>query len=125
MKWLKTVMVVMTLGLWFLAANHCRLESLPGLEFLECASDTDSTKNCDGDGCETVENGFYKTESSQPAVPLPSLQSAYWAVRLLEETFESAPGSRIESDSAPPELPKIWQFSLRTALPPRAPSIAS
>src|SRR4026208_607345 len=115
-------MVVITLGLWFSAANHCRLESIPGLEFLRCASEADSSSNCESDGCETVENGYYKTESSRTIVPAPAIVVALLS---LEQPVAPISARQIEFASAPPELPRIWQFSLRTARLPRAPSVAS
>ena len=124
-NWLRTMMVLATLALWFPATNHCRLESIPGLEFLRCASDANNGSDCDGDGCETVEKGFYKIENDRPIVPAPILVVVLSLPPLLTETSPAGLVSGGESTSAPPELPKVWQFSLRTALPPRAPSIAS
>jgi hypothetical protein len=118
------MLVVMTLGLWFSATNHCRLEVIPGLEILRCASE-DSNGNCDGDGCDIVEKGFSKTESNRLVIRVPPLVSDVSFIALIEQAFEAIPPSRIELTSAPPELPRLWQFSLRAALPPRAPSIAS
>jgi len=116
-------MVVMTLGLWFAATNHCRLESVPGLEFLHCAGDTDSSKSCNGDGCETVENGFYKTESSRLIVPVPTMVAALSMIPAF--ALPATPAPQNQFASAPPEIPRTWQFVTRTASPPRAPSFAS
>jgi hypothetical protein len=126
-KWLRTILVLATLGLWFPATNHCRLELIPGLEFLRCASDT-AEANCDADcatdGCDVVEKGLYKSENDRPAVPLPRASFALLVPSLAEMLCRVAV-SQPQSVFAPPELPKVWQFSYRTALPPRAPSIAS
>ena len=123
-NWVRTVMVLATLALWLPATNHCRLESIPGLEFLRCASDTENGSDCDGDGCDTVEKGFYKIENDRPIVPAPVLVAIVSPAPLLAES--PAPGLvNGQLTSAPPELLKVWQFSFRTALLPRAPSIAS
>jgi hypothetical protein len=125
MKWLKIVAVFGLLALWLPATNHCRLETIPGLEFLCCASDTDSSSDCDGDGCDVVERGFYKSENDRPIVPTPDFVVALSLTPLLGELLPLAPSCGVEFTSAPPELPKVWQFFFRTALLPRAPSIAS
>src|SRR6185369_9668721 len=41
------------LVLWVPTTTHCYLEKIPGLEFLQCASDTGNS-SCEGDGCQTV-----------------------------------------------------------------------
>jgi hypothetical protein len=104
---------------------HCKLETIPGLEFLRCPSDTDASSDCQGDGCETVESALYKVPDHQNITPEPVLDTVVLPSLLEREDppCENPPCWLVTS--APPELPKVWQFSFRTALPPRAPSIVS
>jgi hypothetical protein len=119
-------------ALWVAAGSHCLLEALPGLEFLACCQHSEAEKplahhdqDCDGDACATIESGFYKAEQQQlaPEKPLPSLATC---LTVVPDTVQSrALGSPVFAFSSPPELHRIWQFTQRTALPPRAPASAS
>ena len=117
------------MALWPLVVSHCDLEQLPGFEFLACgdgAAETPHQDNeCETDSCASVESGLYKTESGRLEVPTPSVTlSAFLTASLLEATrFDSA--CNVTFDSTPPEIPSAWRFLLRTALPPRAPSLVS
>jgi hypothetical protein len=115
------------LALWGLAAMHCQLEAVPGLEFFKSCclveSAASSPNDCESEGCCEVEDSSYRPEEQAAAVPQPFLVSA-----LLSPVIE-VPLPELQADSviaspSPPELPKVWQFSQRTALPPRAPSLA-
>jgi hypothetical protein len=124
-KSLKKVITLLLLALWPLVVMHCKLETIPGLEFLRCASDTDTSSDCEGDGCQTVESATYKPPDHQNVTPQPVFQ-----VLALSALPEGENRSRDHDlcwfvSSVPPELRKVWQFSFRTALPPRAPSIVS
>jgi hypothetical protein len=114
------------LALWLPVTMHCELERLPGFGFLQCCcGEVDGqmqTVDCEEDFCEAVESGFYKIEDNPALAPelatllLPAPLD--WMAQAL-----SAPAPHIQVPSAaPPELPRVWQFSFRTALPPRAPS---
>jgi len=127
-SWLRKSGVLLLLAFWGLAISHCALEQLPGLEFLACCHHPETAphqdNDCDQDGCSVVESGFYKMEEQAASVPVPLL-----VLSLVLPLWEAipptlAPNSKLLS-SAPPELPRVWQFSWRTALPPRAPSLAS
>ena len=54
---------------------HCKLETIPGLEFLRCPSDTDTKSDCQGDGCETVESALYKVPDNQNVTPVPVFET--------------------------------------------------
>lgn len=128
MKSLKTLLTLLLVAIWPLAMSHCKLEQLPGFAFLACATDADATHaetNCDTDNCASIESGLYKTEDTQQSVPAPPLvKSSFQTTTVLAET-EPASGCTDHFDPIAPELPKSWQFSFRTALPPRAPSFVS
>ncbi len=129
-NWFAKSVAVLLLALWVPATMHCGLESLPGIEFLSCCLQDDAKSgpapahqdnDCETDACATVESGLYKQEDSAQPLSLPLLALAVW-IRAAEPITDSTP-ALIPASSAPPELPKVWQFSHRTALPPRAPSL--
>ena len=116
------------LALWGLAVMHCKLEALPGLDFLQSCCFVDSApsseKDCEDDGCGAVEDGGYRTEEQTVSAPQPLLILAL----LASATQAPLPELRARFfpvSESPPDLPRIWQFAQRTALPPRAPSLAS
>jgi len=123
-KRLTAIVALVMLALWVPITMHCQLEKIPGLEFLHCSDDT-SSHDCKGDGCQTVESGGYKVENNQAAI-FATLN----AVVLLETFLPLEPpppavAPFTVTKAVPPELPTCWQFFFRTALPPRAPSLAS
>lgn len=116
------------LALWGLATSHCSLEQLPGLEFLACCPPPDKAphqdNDCEQDGCSSVESGFYKVEAQTAFAPAPRLVVSF-ILSLWEAQASSVPPSPTLLSSSPPELPRVWQFSFRTALPPRAPPVVA
>src|SRR6266850_5550398 len=120
----RSVMVIVLAVLWAPVTWHCKLESLPGLEFLRCPSDTPSRSDCAGDGCQVVESGLYKPEDNQRAIPL-AVDFALLTEALSASERLALPQLVVSGETvSPPELPRSWQFSFRAALPPRAPSFA-
>ena len=129
---LRTILTLLLALLWLPVTVHCRLESIPGIEFLSCClhAEPEQTQahqdnDCETDGCATVESGLYKQEDSpsegliNPLLPLPDCIS--WA----NDEVSASPITCATPSSAPPELSVLWQFSLRAASQPRAPSSAS
>jgi len=110
---------------WLPITLHCSLESVPGLEFLRCASDTPNQSDCSGDGCCAVEKSEYKTEQSRLTPPSPDLLQLPFVPVCSAVAASPAEVSVGILSAAPPELVKSWQFVFRTASPPRAPSFAS
>ena len=129
MKSLRTLLTVLLVAVWPLATSHCSFEQLPGFDFLACgeepAPESHQENDCETDSCASVESGFYKTEDSHPTVPTPPLISSELLTTALSDANQFAAPSAIHFDGAPPELSRLWQFSFRTALPPRAPSFVS
>ena len=115
--------MLVVLALWLPATLHCQLESIPGLEFVRCASDTPDQSDCSGDGCCAVEKSQYKSEQYRQTVPVFLPLSSATLLRVATMVPDEA-GLGVLT-AAPPELFKTWQFALRTASPPRAPSFAS
>jgi len=127
-KSLRTLLTLLLVALWPLATSHCSLEQLPGLAFLACAEEpaaaSHQDNDCETDNCASVESGLYKTED-HPTVPTRPLISSELLTTVLLATEPLSCAGAIHLDSAPPELSRFWQFSFRTALPPRAPSLVS
>jgi hypothetical protein len=129
-KSFRTLLTLLLVALWPLATSHCNLEQLAGLEFLACADavatsfphqDTD----CETDSCASIESGFYKSEDGHQVVPAPPLIPSAFLTAIMLEAARPAASQSLILDTAPPELPKVWHFTCRTALPPRAPSFVS
>jgi hypothetical protein len=119
-------------ALWVAAGSHCLLEALPGMEFLSCCQHSEVEKSpahhdndCDGDGCATIESGLYKAEQGQPTLVRPLLPLVAWLTVTPDTVPPRGLGSPVFASSSPPEIHCSWQFSQRTALPPRAPSSVS
>ena len=134
MRTFRTICVSATAILWVVAGFHCRLEILPGLEFLSCCQHSEGEKSplhhekdCTDNGCAAVEFGFYDLENLQVTPAMPSLALVDWVSALPEcERVRTFDHLALNSNSvSPPELPKPWRLSQRTALSPRAPSFVS
>jgi hypothetical protein len=125
---LTKILALTVLAIWGLAAMHCKLEAVPGFDFLKSCCFADSApsapKDCDRDGCGAVEDGSYRSEEQTASAPQPLLVLAVFSSTIEIASPELEAHSFVASQP-PPELSKVWQFSHRTALPPRAPSIAS
>jgi hypothetical protein len=124
MRKLHRLTALVFMVLWVPITAHCYLEKLPGLEFLQCAGDSGDTSDCQGDGCQIVESGFYKISNHRDCVAVAPVLAVVVLPRVLDDSFATAGGLAV-FEIAPPELPQSWQFLSRTALPVRAPSFAS
>ena len=129
MRLVKTILILLLALLWAAAGNHCKLEQIPGWEFLACCIHEDiaphQDDDCATDGCATVENQLYKNETARICVAAPTLLFATFVSLQWAELSIPPTVSHILPDAAPTELARVWQFSYRTALPARAPSFAS
>ena len=127
-NWLKPTIALLLAALWVPLTSHCELDRLPGFGFLACVGqDGDqqhSDKDCTTDLSGVVESDAYKIEEQPIALLEPVLLLMVVTCPIADE-LNTPPCCSDLTDSAPPELPRLWQFSFRTALPPRAPSLAS
>jgi len=113
---------------WLPLTAHCQLENLTGLEVLRCspvhAPSPSGSSPCDHASCCGWESGQFQLPQSQPTVSVP----LFVVVPLVLVTVDSGLLAHF-TDAVltvlPPDSRKPWQFSLRVALPARAPSIAS
>jgi hypothetical protein len=113
--------------LWLPASAHCQLESITGLEFLRCAVEGSNAhspaKNC-CDAC-VVEKSQYRAEHFTLDAPTPDSLFIFSKPLVMALTSLPAEVSVGILTAAPPLFLQTWQFASRTALPARAPSIAS
>lgn len=122
------MLVLLMALLWVPITAHCQLESVAGLEFLRCDSDSDHTsdnKEACGDGCCQVESGHYQVSRNQNIAPAVALLLATLDILADFQLPKLAAPSQGLQPASPPELSVTWQFIARAALPVRAPSVAS
>lgn len=125
---LNIAMIGLMAFLWMAQAAHCQAGNIPGLDFLGCTSNNAENEphSCCGGTCKTIESRQTKADEKkrlaapQPE-PLPWLTKSLIAL-LLSDADKDRGVSFVD---VPAEYPKCWQFLSRTALPVRAPSIAS
>jgi hypothetical protein len=111
------------LVLWIPITMHCKLEVLPGFEFLSCCTHADTTphheQDCDEDACSEVESGLYFVASLPVWVCAPDVEASLPQTILVVPEPDPVEAVVIHGP-APPD--KGWQFAQRVALLPRAPS---
>ena len=130
MRYLETIWVVALALLWAPITSHCQLEAIPALEFLACCGHEEAAvphedNDCEQDVCASVESGDYRTQEQEAFFVAPdfiSLEVAAAVVDLASLPDEISLGIYA---TAPPEHHRTWHFAFRTALPVRAPSLAS
>jgi hypothetical protein len=128
-NWIKRVMAVVLLALWVPTTSHCQIE-LVGLlpDFLSCedaCASHGSEEDAEQDSCQSLESATYKMDEKDATF----VAAVFFLVapELLGIIPTAPESSLIPSPTLAraPELPVTWQFSLRTALSPRAPTFAS
>jgi len=126
-RWFRNIWFALAALLWLPAFAHCQLESLTGLEFLQCAEAAPASpapaQDCND--CCAVEKSHFRAEHHRLSVPLPDLLPVFFTVSLTPDAARRPQGDLTDLTAAPPGLPQSWQFVSRTALPVRAPSFVS
>jgi hypothetical protein len=126
--WLKKIIVLLLLAVWMPATMCCALERAGVPFFQQCCEDDCSESSpkqpCTDKTCCLLESGNYQTANPAPLVVTPESVFLLLALTFIEPP-QPHPGSAELSDSSLPELSVGWQFLSRTALPVRAPSLAS
>jgi hypothetical protein len=118
---------LLALVVWLPATSHCRLAALPSFSFLACPHDESAThaEPVDhDDGCSSVESASYRSEEAfdlagPPELrfdPSPLIGDDHFRIVLV-------PDSDRPTDPRPPPPFSAWQFLLRAAGNPRAPSV--
>lgn len=119
-------MSLLCLAIWLPATQHCKLENLPGFDFLHCETDTPGNSDCQGDSCDVVEHGAYKVPDNADLVVHP-----VFAPMLVEPApvADEEPASFARPlalvFAVPQVSPGSWQFYSSLAVPVRGPSLLS
>ena len=128
-KEFRSFVAVLLLALWLPATSHCLLEDAGWIHHSDCC---DSGDDADGPGHDAAD-GVCQIEKA--AFHLPKFQRVFvktlpdflWYPLALNDLHraETVPPDILSRAAPPPALRATWQFSFRTALPPRAPSFVS
>ena len=127
MNVIKQVVVLLALALWLPAMNHCSLETVGLIPIDECcaseepSSDSPISGHSCEEGCKLIEEAGYKLQDNNIHSVIPVL-TLLFEIPLPEETaIFDAP----LIDTSPSKTLYLPQFVIQTALPIRAPSVAS
>jgi hypothetical protein len=124
MRKVRAVTAGVLAALWVVAGSHCLLEQVSAFGFLRCeaagAANSAPASHCGDAACLTLESGQYAS-AVQVKAPLAVLGLLVLDLSLISEEPQPADLSGGVLTGAPPDLPRIWQFASRAAVPPRAP----
>ena len=131
-KSLRFIIAPLLVALWLPASSHVLLERWELIHQVHTGHDADSddSHEHDADNHEAAD-GKCASSSTHVSVPLPEMVasadtlSVLGLAWVLELHLERHPSGLDPPGTAPPQLCHRWQFSFRTALSARAPSIAS
>ena len=121
-------MVALLLAALYLpTTGHCLLEQAgwlsPSGDCCEQTNPADTSQSVPcGYECCPSELAFYFSSASGVHSPLVAEMPRCLISMVLDVVPRQV---QLVPAESPPELPKVWQFSFRTALPPRAPSFVS
>jgi hypothetical protein len=128
-RWLNKIVALGLLLLWMPATSLCLIERTGWLAHDDCcpssSAKTPPCKPSNESPCCALASASYKShfhERLTPKAPVFVLLAIVTAADPDEWLTLSA---FVSETPSPLELPTTWQFSLRTALPPRAPSFVS
>ena len=127
MRQFRNIFLALAAFLWLPASAHCWLVTVPGLQFLQCATvaadDRAGSSHCTG--CCAVEKSQYRSESASLLAPTPGQIAGLpdtAPVVIAAQPDDFYPGILT---AAPPEIFSCRHFLSRAALPARAPSLRS
>ena len=125
-NWLHRIVAMLMLALWMPAASLCLDECAGIVERGDCCADESSgPANAAEHPCCFLASGHYKSPDDRPQVSAPVMLATAQLPSLISFSPPAEDLVLPSLASCPPDLPVTWQFSFRTALPPRAPSVAS
>jgi len=133
MRTIKTTLTVLLAIIWLPVSSHCLLvESVAAFEFLACCTHSDQAEpaehheaDCATDVCSDIETAKYKSSVSRIDVPARETRICFAPPPLLEAHPLSTTVDPCPAHTDHSKLLVTWQFSSRTALPARAPSLVS
>jgi hypothetical protein len=123
-------LIALLLALLYVPATcHCLLEDAGLIHRSECCVSDNATDDHGHDAAD----GICQVESASFVLPQPAKLAAKFIPVFVAHPFEPyglLSSERLQPDilpcaTSPPGLQAGWQFSHRTALPPRAPSVIS
>jgi len=121
----RRLMIIAAMGLlvtWIPATSLCLAENAGLITSTGCCDDSLST---DSSPCCKLAAASYKAEDNYRVTAMLLLAEFITPVRLQRWDFGSSSNRQIHADVSPPELCHTWQFCIRAAASPRAPSSAS
>jgi hypothetical protein len=133
MRFFRTALIWLLAVSWLPATLHCAAERAGLLGSVEeCCTDEPAGESnalpgsCAKAPCETLGAKLAKNTSDSLQVAAPEVW-AWLTLSVILPEASGSPGLKISPDTtdSPPELVKVWQFSHRAALAPRAPGLAS
>lgn len=126
----RNMVALLMLAVWPLASAHPVLQHFGLIHVIHDDHDADSTGSHEHDDDHAAADGHCLLTSTTVKVPVPQaavtpLLICFLAIEWASELRDvQNPSGLAPPGKAPPELSQRWQFTYRTALPPRAPSIA-
>ena len=129
---LRSIVSVLLVALWLPASSHALLEHFELIHQAHAEHDADSSGSHehDSDNHEAAD-GKCALASTHVSVPVPNMVATPFLFCSLgfdlasELHVERQPSGLAPPGVAPPQFSHRWQFSFRTALPARAPSLIS
>ena len=129
MQRIKAAVALMLALVWLPAVSCCLIDASGLLAKKDCCAKEHSQSapgpgNCDKP-CGALASATFLPQQAQPLIFAPDGVLLFDSATTLAEIPRPVGVGRDLPATAPPELACHWQFSFRTALPPRAPSFAS
>jgi len=129
MQRIKAAVALMLALVWLPAVSCCLIDASSLFGKQDCCSKEHSQSipgpgNCDKP-CGTLASAHYLPQQSQLLLIVSVGMPLFDCAEFLEEIQCPSGICHDLPATAPPEFAGHWQFSFRTALPPRAPSFAS
>jgi hypothetical protein len=126
---IKAAVALVLALVWLPAASCCLIDASGLLGKPDCCSNNHSKPvsvpgNCDKP-CAALASATFLPQQAQPVIFAPDSVWLFTLNDCLPEIQRPAGANRDLPATAPPEVAGHWQFSFRTALAPRAPSLAS
>ena len=133
MSKIRAALAILLATLWLPVSSHCLvLEVSSSLESLSCCTHTEAQEatphpedDCATDACSIVEGAKYKHTLQRVTIPALDLHLLFELPPLREPALPLCASRPHQLDDFLAQLPGSWQFSFRTAAPPRAPSLVS
>jgi hypothetical protein len=128
-KALKTVVAMVLLVSWMPATSLCLIERSGWLSNDDCcpssSGNTPASQPSGDTACCALASATYKGDDNRPVSPVPPSPVCLPLLALMDFAVALDGPPSLSFSAPPPDLPVTWQFSLRAAAPPRAPSVVS